>query len=795
MVQLACRTGGCAQKPLSGVILHRWQIAVTGTVQGVGFRPFVHRIASCYNLTGWVRNTPAGVILEVQGEEVALDCFVRDLAEKAPPLARITGLKRTSAGLLENEAGFAILPSSDGTPLVQVAPDGDLCADCLKELFDPADRRYRHPFITCTNCGPRFSIITGIPYDRPLTTMNEFPLCPDCLKEYKDPSDRRFHAQPVSCHQCGPQLRLVDGDAVPIAGDQLRNTLQLLKEGKIVAIKGIGGFHLAVDAENDAAVGELRIRKKRDEKPFAVMVKDVQSAGKLVAIDALAEKLLTGTERPVVIVRKVGGRVQGAGYRVQGTGDSVQLEGYTLSPLVAPGNGWLGVMLPSTPVQHLLFAEGLCALVMTSGNRADEPIAADNEEAVENLKGIADAFLLHDRKIANRSDDSVMRVFRGNPLFYRRARGYVPRPVPLPTDQPSILAVGAELKGTICLTRGLEAFPGQHLGDLQQESSLAFLSESAEQLKQLLQTLPVAVAHDLHPDFLSTRYAEQTGLPLIGVQHHHAHFAACLGENRFTDDAIGIIFDGTGIGTDGSVWGGEFLLGSGRSFQRVGHLLKVMLPGGDAAVREPRRMGLSWLYRAYGESFADLSVPSLIGISPDELSLLRQMLVRGINSPWTSSVGRLFDAVASILGVRQRISYEGQAAIELEALAESAVDTSLFPYAVVKGMDGWELDMRPVISALVDELSEGADAATLACRFHSTLAEGACAVCKGIRENTGISAVALSGGVFQNKLLTEELSSALERNGFTVLLHRLLPPNDGCISYGQAVVAGYRLQN
>jgi hydrogenase maturation protein HypF len=461
---------------------------------------------------------------------------------------------------------------------------------------------------------------------------------------------------------------------------------------------------------------------------------------------------------------------------------------------VAPGNGYLGMMLPATPIQHLLLAEGCMALVMTSGNRTDEPIVIDNDEALSSLGDIADAFLLHDRAIRTRCDDSVMRVFRGNPLFYRRARGYVPRAVTLPAPQPALLAVGAELKGTICLTRGNEAFPSQHLGDLQHAPCLDFLRDTSNHLQRLLEISPTAVAHDLHPDFLSSQYAEETGLPRVGVQHHHAHLAACLAEHCVTVEAIGIIFDGTGYGPDGTVWGGEFLVGGYDGFRRAGHLRQVPLLGGDASVREPRRMALSYLHDTFGDSFAQQQLPPLQGLDPADLALYRQMLDRRLNSPLTSSCGRLFDAVAAILGVRQAVSYEGQAAIELEALAESGIAGEPFPFALHPAKEAWQLDFRPLITALVAALAQGKQRANLARTFHRTLAQAALAVCRGIRLESGRDLVALSGGVFQNRLLTEDLANTLEAAGFTVLVHRLLPPNDGCISLGQAVVAGHRIK-
>lgn len=779
--------------------LQRQQITVSGIVQGVGFRPFVFRLAGRLDLSGWVCNTPAGVIIEVQGPADQLSLFTTALTSEAPPLAVVDQVTAQPLPVIAAETSFTIRPSSSGEHLIQIAPDGDLCPDCLRELFDPADRRFRHPFITCTNCGPRYSIIASIPYDRPRTTMAPFPFCPDCAREYADPMDRRFHAQPVACPACGPTLSLVDGQGTMLPDDPITAAAALLRAGKIVAVKGVGGFHLAADAWNDVAVAELRRRKRRSDKPFAVMVADLEHAAELVELDDLAARLLTVPERPIVILKN---RDQGLGtgdqqnltYGDQGLGTGKKPN--SIAPSVAPGNGYLGVMLPVTPVQHLLLAAVGQPLVMTSGNVADEPIAIGNEEALTALGQIADAFLLHNREILVRCDDSVLRVFRGNPLFYRRARGYTPRMVRLPAAQPAVLAVGAELKGSICLTRGSEAFPSQHLGDLQHAATMDVLAATSRHLQQLLEITPTVVAHDLHPDFLSTHYAEGLGLPCFGVQHHHAHLAACLAEHQATEPAIGVIFDGTGLGPDGTVWGGEFLIGDYRAFRRAGHFRQVPLPGGDAAIREPRRMALAYLFDSFGADFGGQPLPPLADLSPDDLALYRQILAKRLNAPLTSSCGRLFDAVAALLGIRQTVSYEGQAAIELEALAETAASNpDPLPFTLGRCDDCWELDFRPTITALVAAVAHNVSIADLALAFHRTLAVATLAVCDRLRQETGLHQVALSGGVFQNRLLTEELAMVLETAGFTVLVQRLLPPNDGCIALGQAVVVGQQLQS
>jgi len=749
----------------------RIRVEIDGIVQGVGFRPFIYRLAQRHGLNGWVCNTPAGVLLEAQGGEEALAAFLDGIRQEAPPLAVVGALQSTaipSAG----GTGFAIVASGTGEGRAEPPPDSDVCTDCLRELFDPSDRRYRYPFITCTNCGPRYSIISGIPYDRPLTTMAGFPLCAACRSEYEDPADRRFHAQPLACPVCGPRLRLVDAAGADLSGDPVDRAIGMLAAGRIVAVKGVGGYHLAVDAANGVAVAELRRRKRRNAKPLAMMVADVAGAAAIAVLDSMESRLLAGPERPIVLLRK--------------------RDDAPIAPEVAPHSGYFGIMLPASPVHHLLLADNrFAALVMTSGNRSSEPIAYREKEALSQLAGIADAFLVHDRGIRTRVDDSVIRVFRGNPLFLRRSRGYVPRAVTLPASQRSVLAVGAELKGACCLTRGDRAFMSQHIGDLQNVATLESLAESGEHLQRLLEIAPVLVAHDLHPDYLSTRFAlERTGLPSVGVQHHHAHLAACMAENRLEGPTIGVIFDGTGLGADGTVWGGEFLVGDYAGYRRSGRFRQVPLPGGDAAIREPYRMALSWCHAALGEAAFALPLEGWSGLSDQERALMRQLMERRINAPLTSSCGRLFDAVAALLGVRGIISYEGQAAIELEALAEEGRPCRGYPVRV-SARDGlWEVDWAPLIAALLEDLAGGVAAADMAASFHAAVVGAAVAVCGRLRDETGIGRVALSGGVFQNRLLTEGLCSRLETAGFTVHTHRLVPPNDGGLALGQAIIAG-----
>ncbi len=752
--------------------IQRLRFAIEGVVQGVGFRPFVYRLAIVNRLGGWVQNTPTGILLEVEGETASLQRFRSALEEETPPLAVITSISCASI-LAEGDMTFVIRPSSGGEARALVAPDGDVCTDCLIELFNPADRRYLYPFINCTNCGPRYSIITGIPYDRPATTMAPFQLCPVCQAEYDDPLNRRFHAQPNACSECGPQLVLLDPAGELLPGEPLTEAIRLLKEGGIIAVKGTGGYHLAVDACNEKAVAELRSRKKRDEKPFAIMVADLAAVDQFALADKTERRLLNSAERPIVILKKRGGD--------------------EIAPSVSPANDYFGIMLPTTPLQYLLLRGNFPVLVMTSGNLSDEPVAYRDDEARQRLADIADAFLSHNREIHCHSDDSVLRVFQHGPLVLRRARGYVPRVIAIPALSRKVLAVGAELKGTICLTRGSQAFLSQHLGDLKNSLTMNVLAETVSHLSSVLQIEPELVAHDLHPDYLSTGYAEAFagGLPRLAVQHHHAHMASCMAENSLSGETIGVIFDGAGYGPDATVWGGEFLLGNYGSFIRAGHIFQVPLPGGDAAAREPYRMALAWLHSVYGDWLFSHRLSCCAEVAEADQPLFLQMLESGLNSPSTSSCGRLFDAVASLLDCRQRITYEGQAAMELESLAESAGPSGSYPYMVKSSAEGSQLDFRLTIEAIIEDIAAGEDKKSMARRFHTTIAVASADVCDKIRRAKGVSQVVLSGGVFQNRLLSEELQEILTQRGFQVYTHRLVPPNDGGIALGQAVIAGH----
>lgn len=779
-------------------LIRRRKHTIRGVVQGVGFRPFVYRLAQDHGLTGWVRNTPAGVEIEVQGGAQQLDSFDAALRGKLPPLAQLTSHSQINIPT-GNDSSFLILPSGPGVADIQIAPDSAICPDCLQELFNPADRRYRYPFITCTNCGPRYSIITGIPYDRPNTTMAGFPLCRDCLNEYLDPLDRRFHAQPIACHVCGPQvsLRAANGESIAERDAAVMQAIKLLKSGAIVAIKGIGGYHLAVDACNHDAVERLRGRKKRDEKPFAVMAPSIEVVRELTLISEMEERLLCSPEAPIVIVRKQ--------------------RDTPLSELIAPHNDWLGLMLPYAPLHHLLFhgsgvrskrkgeftdlhpsplkTPTFTALVMTSGNISDEPVAFEDDDALQRLAGIADYFLLHDRPIHIRSDDSVTRVFQGRQLFYRRARGYAPRAVMLPFAVRPLLATGAELKSAVCLASGTRAVPSQHIGDLQNRSTLDSFSQTVTHLSGILEIKPELVACDLHPDYLSSRFAEDRGLPLVRVQHHHAHLASCMAENGVEGEAIGIIFDGTGYGPDGTVWGGEFLVGGYGGYRRAGHFRPVPLPGGDAAVREPWRMAMAYLRQALGEAAFSVDHPVTRVLPEKEMALFARMMERGINSPLTSSCGRLFDAVSALLGLRHTVSYDGQGAIELEGLAEGAEadEGENYPYSIAHHEEApFQLDFTPMLAEILTDIDAGIQGAVIAHRFHRSVAAAATDACLHVSAATGLERVILSGGVFQNRLLTEMIYTSLTGKGLNVFTHRLVSPNDGGIALGQAAIAGSR---
>lgn len=748
--------------------LERRKVIIEGIVQGVGFRPFVYQLAERFGLAGSVCNDTRGVTIEVEGASDVLNLFVTAIQLEKPPLAVIQSLESHPVAV-QGCSGFAILRSSvDESRRVQIAPDTFVCDDCLEELFNPADRRYRYPFINCTNCGPRYTIVTGIPYDRPLTTMVDFPLCLDCRNEFEAPSSRRFHAQPNACPECGPQLRLLDERGQPVdEQDPLSAAILQLKAGQILAVKGLGGYHLAADAGNYSAVQKLRRRKQRDEKPFALMAKSLDVVKKMALVDDDEARLLQGVERPIVLLQK--------------------RTDYNLAENVAPANRYLGVMLPYTPLHYLLLQDSFEALVMTSANVSDEPIAFEDNEACQRLNTIADAFLVHDRRIHTRTDDSIARVMAKRPLLLRRSRGFVPRAIRLPGESQAILAVGAELKNTICLTRGDQAFLSQHIGDLKNLEVYESFQQTVTHLQSILEVSPEKVAHDMHPDYYSTRYAlEESGLEPVAVQHHHAHLASCLAEHGVEEPAIGIIFDGIGYGEDGNVWGGEFLVGDLNRYERVGHFRYQPMPGGDLATKEPWRMALSYLQSLYGEIPDDTK--AFEGIVENELRLVAKATSKGINAPLTSSCGRLFDGVSALLGLRQRASFEGQAAMELEMVAD-AIQQQHYPCLLSKEDGQTIFDPLPMIDAIINDRFAGRPVAEIAGRFHLSLAMMIEEVCAQIRQETGIRQVVLSGGVFQNCLLTEMTICSLEKSGFKVFTHSLVPPNDGGLALGQAAVA------
>ncbi len=756
----------------------RKAIEVAGIVQGVGFRPYVYRLATERNLAGLITNTAAGVTIEIEGPPAIVEDFLARLPTEAPPLARITGIDVRELPC-DHDRAFRILPSRVGAEhQTLISPDVAVCDDCLHELFDPADRRYRYPFINCTNCGPRFTIVREIPYDRSRTSMSVFAMCPACQAEYDEPANRRFHAQPNACWDCGPRVELWGADGRRIAtGDPIAEAAARLRDGAIVAVKGLGGFHLAAVATDAVAVERLRLRKRRVEKPFAIMAPDLAAMERYCEVDAAARDILLRPERPIVLLPK--------------------RQPCAIAEGVAPRNRYLGVFLPYTPLHYLLLdAGGFPALVMTSGNLSEEPIAIDNQEAIGRLRELADFFLVHNREILLRSDDSVVRVAGGRLRQSRRSRGYVPVPVFLGEELPPILAVGGELKNTVCLTKGRHAFLSQHIGDLENLESYRFFEDAIAHLERILEIEPRVIAYDLHPDYFSTRWARaQAAVELVGVQHHHAHIAACMAENHLNGRVTGFALDGTGYGTDGAIWGGEVLLADYRDFERAAHFAYVPMPGGAAAIREPWRMAVSYLYKHFGPAFLDFPIPFVQQLDRTQVELLLRMIDRGVNAPLTSSCGRLFDAVAALAGLRQRVNYEAQAAIELEmALADSREEDPAYPLALTERDRAWEIDTKPLFEALASDLERGLPVGRISRRFHNGLLEVFSRLALLLRERSGLNRVCLSGGTFQNLYLFEQLSTRLKAAGFEVFTHAEVPAGDGGISLGQALVASRRLR-
>ena len=754
----------------------RKAIDLTGIVQGVGFRPYVYRLANECGLTGLIANTSAGVSIEVQGDAEAVERFLERLPKEIPPLAKITGIAPRDAELQE-ETAFRIKASSmRAAAKALISPDVSICEDCLREMMNPRDRRFRYPFINCTNCGPRFTITHDIPYDRARTSMAKFKMCAACQAEYDNPASRRFHAQPNACWDCGPQVALLGADGARMdVAEPIREAARLLQQGAVVAIKGLGGFHLACDAQNEKAVAKLRERKRRVEKPFAIMVRRVQDASRFCVVDEFSKKLMSSFERPIVLLPR---RPEVA-----------------FVPEVAPGNRFLGVFLPYTPLHHLLFQSGKFeALVMTSGNLSEEPIAIDNEEAVRRLNRIADAFLVHDREIVRRCDDSVVRVAAGQPQKLRRSRGFVPVPVQLEKEMQPVLAVGGELKNTVCVVRGSEAFLSQHVGDLEDLESHKFFEEAVQHLQRILETEPKVIAHDLHPDYFSAKWAqERTGVELVGVQHHHAHVAACMAENHLDGKVIGVALDGTGYGTDGAIWGGEVLVADYAGFERAGHFEYVPLPGGAAAIHEPWRMAVSYLAKHYGKAVETLGLPFLAEVDPRKLSVVLQMMEREINSPRTSSCGRLFDAVAALLGLRGTVNFEAQAAIELEMAARDSASEAAYPLDLELHGTTWQIGTKPLFDWLLKDIRQQASVADISRKFHNGLALVFVDTAERIRDRTQLDRVCLSGGCFLNALLLETMITEMKERSFEVFFHTEVPAGDGGISLGQAVIAGRRV--
>jgi len=782
-------------------------ISVRGIVQGVGFRPFVYRLATKHNLKGWVCNTSEDVKIEVEGKAEDIEQFRLELERETPPRAHIEDIAisyHPPTGYKSFEIRHSIVAEEGKYQLI--SPDIATCQACLNELLNPSDRRYRYPFTNCTNCGPRFTIIEDMPYDRPKTTMRYFQMCPQCEAEYDNPLDRRFHAQPNACPKCGPHVELVDNQGNRVTeSDALANASQLLRKGEIVAIKGLGGFLLACDATNETAVKTLRERKRRSSKPFAIMVTNVEEVKRHCYVSPEEEKLLSSPQSPIVLMN--------------------WKEDSSVSREVAPNLHYLGVMLPYTPLHHILLRDTALPLVMTSGNLSEEPIAKDNDEALKRLSGIADFFLIHDRDIYSRYDDSVAMVERGASQLVRRARSYAPYPIHLTFEVKQVLGCGAEMKTTFCLTRDNHAFLSQHIGDMENIETLEHFDNTISLYKRLFRIEPEIVAHDLHPDYLATKYAQEldnSGTKLIPVQHHHAHIASCMVDNGLESPVIGVAFDGTGMGNDGHIWGGEFLVADYRSFSRVGHLEYLPLPGGDAAIKRPYRIAIGYILSLLGESALNQGLTFMQQVNELEVEVTKRQIERGINSPLTSSMGRLFDAISALIGIRGEIDYEGQAAVELEMAAYTChceerdsspviardrvpkqsldrLGTSStildskesYPYHVIEDKGMRIVQLGTLLSTIIEDLSQGVSPGRISVKFHNTIAQMTNHMCQLIANETGINQIALSGGVFQNRLLLRKTVNLLGNSGFQVLTHKQVPCNDGGISLGQAVIANF----
>jgi hydrogenase maturation protein HypF len=754
-----------------------YHIHINGIVQGVGFRPFIYNLARQHKLTGWVRNSANGVDIEITGSDTDIEKFISVIPSSAPPLSQIDSIESQKLTLHPFD-DFSIVPSQDrASDFIPVSPDVAICEQCLKELFDPNDRRYRYPFINCTNCGPRFTIIKDIPYDRPKTTMYGFEMCPDCRDEYEDPTDRRFHAQPVACSVCGPHIwfELVPGEKSALEDDAIKHARQILKDGKILAIKGLGGFHLACDATNPEAVRRLRERKQRPSKPFALMASNIGTISNFVFLTSTAKALLTSPQAPIVLLpQKVLSKIA---------------EG------VAPGQSKLGFMLAYTPLHQLLMEPGEDfpdALVMTSGNLSEEPILHENQPARDKLAHIADAFLMHNRPIYRRTDDSVYALIEDRPSPIRRARGFAPNPIRVKASLPMILAVGPQMKNTFCLTRDRYAFVSHYIGEMENWETYRDFQDAIQHFETLFRIKPGAIAYDMHPDYTSTKYAMEKadllGLPKYPVQHHHAHLASAIIENGLPADQeiAGLIYDGTGYGPDGTIWGGEVLIGNCHTYKRIYHLKTVPLPGGDISIQKPARMALSTLW-AYGIAWEENLSP-VQALTLKERQVMEHQLQHDINTTQTSSMGRLFDAVSALIGVRQTITYEAQAAIELEALADP-VETGYYAWQVDENK---QINIKAMLENILDDISKQVSKSIISARFHNTIARISLQIASEIKKEYGIEQFALSGGVWQNLFLIEKTLVLLRNNGYQPIIHHKLPPNDGCVSFGQAMIAAYR---
>ena len=768
-VNLATRAGEPAQ---------RVRAIVRGAVQGVGFRPFVFRLATEIGLVGWVSNSSHGVIIEVEGDEAQLRRFIARLDRDRPPRAFVLSLEISFLDPLGYTA-FEIRPSIEGAKTALVLPDIATCPDCLREIFDPNDRRHRYPFTNCTNCGPRFTIIQGLPYDRPKTTMGGFVMCETCRREYEDPRDRRFHAQPNACPRCGPHLELWSrgGEVLASRDDALRGAAEVVRRGDILAIKGLGGFHLMVDARRDDSVEKLRAVKAREEKPFALMYPSLEAVVADCEVSEAEARLLGSPEAPIVLLRRR--RPYGADIR--------RPYGHVVSS-VAPGNPYLGVMLPYTPLHHLLMRELGFPVVATSGNLSDEPICTDEHDALGRLGGLADVFLVHNRPIARHADDSVVSVTAGRELVLRRARGYAPLPVPLRQAAGRVLAVGAHLKNTVAIAVGTNVFVSQHIGDLETPEAFDAFRQVIDALSRLYEFDPATVACDAHPEYLSSQFARRLALPLVAVQHHHAHVLSCMAENELEGPVLGVSWDGTGYGLDGTVWGGEVLKVGPDPFTRVAHLRTFGLPGGEQAIKEPRRSALGVLYEVLGDaSFEAGRTAVLATFTSREKAWMRRMLEQRLNTPLTSSAGRLFDAIAAIVGLRQRVRFEGQAAMELEFALDGVELDEAYETRLAAGGDGPAIvDWGPIVHGVLDDCARGVAVGCISAKFHNALAEAIVAVARHVGEPR----VVLTGGCFQNRYLTERSVRRLREEGFRPYWHQRVPPNDGGIALGQVVAAG-----